>query len=262
MITGKRIKYVGQSVVAFIFMYLFLLPLSAPLSFKILLMLGFVAVASVITHFPNVKFNNIVFGVILPFQLFLGTLLFLTFYPNLSSAFKIVVVVGFSVIYYLVSLMDNIFFVVQDREEQIPLYRVAVTGIQILTVIVAIPLFSALFKFNLNVLVQSFLVFIFSVLFGIYQFWGLHFDKDLKVVRVGELAVLNLFVGFLATAANMSVSFFPTEPFIRALYVSSVLSFGLGYVHGHLKNDINKKGLLMFIAIILIFFFVLLTFKQ
>ncbi len=258
--SDRKQRYVVQSVLAFIFIYLLFLRLDLPLLINAVLCFVFAVLASFISHYPNIKINNLFFGAILPFQLLLGVMLFLNFFPNLSLVFKLFFVFGTSLLYYAISLVDNIFLVVEDREEQIPLYRAAITWGQILTIIVAIPLFSALFKFNINAFWQALMVALSAFLFSLYQFWGLRFDKDAKTPKVGEFLWLNVLVGFLVFAASISVSFFPTEAFLRALYVSAVLMFGSAYVYSHLKNDINEKMLVQFVAIVSIFFLILLVF--
>jgi len=256
----RRHKYIIQSVLAFIYVYLLFFRFNLSLKTEFFLTLIFVGFASVISHYPNIKVNNIVFGMILPMQLFLGMAMFLRFFPNLNSTFRLVIVAAFSVLYYITSLVDNIFLVIHDREEQIPLYRVAVTLAQILSIIISIPLFASIFKISVNGVIQSAVVSISALLFSIYQFWGLGFDKDAKKPSRGEMFLLNTFVMFLVFVASVSVTFFPTESFLRALYVSAVLMFGLNFVDGYLKNDINAKNLSQFIFIVFLFFLLLLVF--
>jgi len=221
----------------------------------------FVLIFVSISHYPNIKLNNIIYGSILPLQLVLASTLFFFFYPNLGYLFKLMMLGIFSFLYYIVSLVDNIFLVIQDREEQIPMYRVASTWSQILSVIIAIPLYSSIFKLNLLFIWQSLFVFISALLFSFYQFWILRFDKDMKKVKVGEFILLNLLAGFLVLATSLSISFFPTESFLRSLFVSSVLMFSLNYVQSHLKNDINDKFLYQSLFISLIFFIILFLFN-
>lgn len=256
----RKQRYLIQSVLAFLYIYFVLFRLNVSVFYEILLVTLFVVLASIISHYPNVKLNNLLFSIILPWQLLLASVLFLKFFPNLGFIFRIFVVIGTSFLYYVISLVDNIFFVVQDREVQIPLYRVAVTWAQILSVMVAIPLFSSLFKLNINAYWQAGLVSISSLLFCIYQFWEAGFDKDLKRPKIGEYILLNLLVMFLIFAGSVSVSFFPNEAFLRGSYTSIILMFGLTYIYGHLKNDINEKIMFQYLFLIFGFFFILLIF--
>jgi len=257
----RRYRYIIQSIFAFLFVYFFLYKLNVPISLGVFSSAIFVVGFSMFSHYPNIKINNLVFSTILPLQLFVGTMLFLKFFPNLSVIFAVMASAGFSAIYYVSSLVDNIFLVVHDREEQIPLYRVALTTSQVLSVAIAIPLFSALFKLNVNAFWQSLFVFTSANFFSIYQFWSLRFDDDTKNAGVGETLLLCFFVSFLTAISNLSVSFLPTESFLRGLFVSCVMMFGLSYVQSHLRNDISKKNLLQHLAIILAFYIILLIFS-
>ncbi len=256
----RKQRYLVQSILSFVYIYFVLFKLSIPVTYEITLVTLFVVIASIISHYPNVRLNNLLFSIILPWQLMIAAVLFLKFFPNLGFLFRLCVVIGTSFLYYVISLVDNIFFVVQDREEQIPLYRVAVTWAQILSIMVAIPLFSSLFKLNINAFWQGAVVSISALLFCIYQFWEAGFDKDLKRPKVGEYVLLNLLVMFMIFVGSVSVSFFPTEAFLRGSYTSIILMFGLTYVYGHLKNDIDEKIMFQYLFLIFGFFFILLIF--
>jgi hypothetical protein len=258
---SRKKRYLIQSLLFLVFGYFLFIVLDLSIVFEILFNVVFVLIFVSISHYPNIKLNNIVYGSILPLQLILSSTLFFYFYPNLGYLFKILMLVIFSFLYYVASLVDNIFLVIQDREEQIPMYRVASTWSQILSVVISIPLYSSIFKLDTLFIWQSFFVFISALLFSFYQFWILRFDKDIKKVKTGEFLLLNLLAGFLVLATSLSISFFPTESFLRALMVSSVLMFSLNYVQSHLKNDINEKFLYQSLLISVIFFIILFLFN-
>lgn len=257
----RKKRYLLQSLLFFLLGYFLFIQSNFSLVTEIFLNLLFVLVFVSISHYPNIKLHNILYGSILPIQLVLSGSLFFYFYPNLSYLFKSVLLLGFSFLYYVVSLVDNIFLVIQDREEQIPMYRVASTWAQILVVITSIPLYSSIFKLDILFIWQSILVLISTLLFSFYQFWILRFDKDLKKIKVGEFILLNLLAGFLVFSTSLSISFFPTESFLRALFVSSVLMFSLNYTQSHLKNDVNEKFLYQSLFISLFFFIILVLFN-
>jgi hypothetical protein len=98
-------------------------------SFPTLGMFSLILVSTgvLVTHYPGVTKGNFLYSILMPLGVLSGAILSLHFYPNLGSVFKILVILFFSGLYYLVSLSDNVFLVVYDREEIIPLYRVAVT---------------------------------------------------------------------------------------------------------------------------------------
>jgi hypothetical protein len=253
----KKNKYALQSVFSGIFIYL--VSTSFPLHFSALFLLSLVmaTLGSLLIHYPNVRLTNLFYSILLPFHLILGSVLFLESFPNLSSIFRVAVVIGFGALYYIVSLVDNIFLVVHDREELIPLYRAAVTWGLILIIILAIPLFAGVMKLDLLPYAQSALITIFSFLFSLYQIWSFRFDQQARSLQVGERLLYSSLVAFLIFGSSMATAFIPTESFLRALFLATILMFGLGYISAHLKNEV-KRRLLMEYAVGSILFLVLM----
>lgn len=212
---------------------------------------------SLVAHYPNLEIKNLVFPLILPFSLLIGGYLFLIKFPNFTTVFKLVAIIGFSFLYYLILLSDNIFLVVSDKEEIIPLYRVASTWSQILGSLVSIPLFAGLFKITSNSYYHAFASGIIGVLFCSYQIWTLKYDSDAKRVGVEERILLCTLVLFFLFSSTICLSFLPTEAFLRGLVAAAVLMFSLTYVQAHLKNSITKK--LLFQNFFIIVFFVLMA---
>lgn len=257
----RKHKYLIQSVLASVFVYA-VVQKFLPLGFwqVALVLLALVISGDFISHYPNVHRGNFLMSVLMPLGVVTGALLSLHFFPNLSMPFKLFVIAFFGGMYYLVSLVDNIFLVVHDREEMIPLYRVAVTWSQILQVVVAIPIFAGIFKLNASGFSQAFLVAFISFLFAYYQLWIYQFDSDAKKTGVGEILYLCFAAFFLVYSASFAVSFFPAEAFLRAMFVSSILLFVLTYISAYLKNEITRRIVLGYLVISLIFLFILLFF--
>jgi hypothetical protein len=257
----RKHKYLIQSLLVCIFIYVVsqnVIPLSK-LYIGVLLTLLVVS-GSYISHYPNIHKGNFLISILMPAGVLSGAILSLHFFPNLGFWFQLMVIAFFGSMYYLVSLSDNIFLVVHDREEVIPLYRVAVTWSQILQVVVAIPLFAGIFKMNSTAFVQSFLISFITFLFTYYQLWIYKFDKDAKNTGVGETLYLSFSAFFIMFATSFAVSFFPTEAFLRASFSSSVLLFTLSYISAYLKNEISRKMIVGYLIIILVFLFTLLVF--
>lgn len=257
----KRHKYLFQSVLVTLFLFLFSTGrINVQLGYMALIILSLALFGTLLTHFPNIGLKNAFFVLLMPVSLITGALLFLFYFPNLGTVFKYTAIISFGIFYYFVSLVDNVFLVVEGREEVIPLYSVATAWSQVIQVIVAIPLFSGIFKLDTNGVVQSVLVGVITFLFVIYQIWASRYDKDAKNTGVGEsflLATLGLFLVFSFSAA---VSFIPSEAFLRALLISAVLMFVLNYVASYLRNDINRKMIVEFIVILCIFLAMILFF--
>ncbi len=259
---AKKNKYFIQSILVGIFIYIVtqnIIDLD-PIQ---LLLLSFILVVSgsLISHSTGITKENFIYSIIMPLGVISGGILSLKFYPNLGSVFKIFVVMFFSGIYYFVSLADNIFLVVSDREEIIPLYRVAVTWSQILQVIVAIPLFAGIFKLNIITFSHSLIISSISFLFTYYQLWVYRFEPDAKKIEIGERFYICFLSFFIMFVTSLGVSFFPSEDFLRALFTSSVLLFVLNYISAHLKNEITRRIIIRHLLITVVFLILLIFFK-
>ncbi len=259
----KKIKYIAQALLIGGFLHV----VYFNQDFNKIVLLGaglaLLVLGSLFVHYPNVsKPETLFMSLILPISLVLSAILFLRFYPNLGEYFRIGVIFGFIIVYYLVLLSDNIFLVVKGREEIIPLYRVAVTWSLILIIVIAIPLFSGIFKLPVNPLYHVLFVGCFSFLFNLYQIWSSRYDEDAKDVEVGEMVLLSLVVAFFVIAATIATLFFPTEAFLRALFTASILMFGLNYISSYLKNNVSSRLLLEYFFISVLFLILLLLFTN
>lgn len=257
----KKTRYLILSVVAALFIYV-VSQRQFRFSFwqEIVLLVALVVSGDWISNYPAINRKNFLVSILMPFGVLCGALLSLNYFPNLGFPFKIFVIAFFGGLYYLVLLVDNIFLVVHDRTEVIPLYRVAVTWSQILQIIVAIPLFAGIFKIDTTAFIQSLLVAFVSFLFTYYQLWIYQFDSDAKNTKVGEMYYLSSFSAFIVYATSFAVSFFASKAFLRALFVSSVLLFLLTYISGYLKNEISRKMILGYLIIVLVFLALLIFF--
>ncbi|HNS71161.1 MAG TPA: hypothetical protein PKK07_00375 [bacterium] len=257
----KKHKYFLQSLFVAVFLYLYT---AGRLHLDVYtaggLVVFIVLFGTFITQYPNIDLKNIFYTIINPLSLLSGSLLFFHFFPNLSFIIKMTALIFFAGFYYLVSLVDNIFLVVEDREESIPLYRAATAWAQIIQVVVAIPLFSGIFKIDTNCLVQNTMIGIISSLYVVYQLWVSRFDSDSKKSGIGESFLLSSMTFFLTFSIGTAISFIPTEAFLRALLISLVLMFSLTYISSYLKNDINNKMMTQFTFIFLLFLGIVIFF--
>ncbi len=220
-----------------------------------------IPVGSFWAHSPNSRILNIIVTSITPMALAGGYMLSMAFFPNFSNIFKIASIVVFANIFYILLLVNNVFLVVESRKEPIPLFRVAITWSKILIAAVAIPLLAGVFKISVNSFFEAGITTGLSLLFFIYLTWALRHDTDVKTYKIGEIAAIVAFGSFMVTVASISVSFIPTETFLRAMYVASILIFGISYFEAHLKNSITKKLINEHIAISLLFLILLFVFK-
>ena len=98
----KKHRYLIQSFIIGIYLYLASFPFFNS-SFYIRVGVGFLLIwAGVLfTQYPNIKIRNIFMSTLVPTHLLLGALLTLKYYPNLSMLFRLVIILGFSGMYYV-----------------------------------------------------------------------------------------------------------------------------------------------------------------
>lgn len=255
----RKQKFQINSLVIGIVLYLFSARVLV-LSWQSLLFLTiYVLFSLLVVHYPNLDIKSVFSSAVMPLSLLAGALASFYYFPNLSPIFKIAMAAIYMVMYYVTSLVDNIFLVVHERGEVIPLYRVAVTWSQIMIVIITIPLFAGIFKINTNSFFQSIVLFIVTFTFSYYLIWATKFDNDIKSTRLGETLLLCMFQAFIIAGTGLSISFFPGEAFLKGLTTSAVLMFLFNYISsGYLKNEVSKK--IVFEYLIMFLFFLFLTF--
>lgn len=196
----------------------------------------------------------------LPVILVIGSLLSLVYFPNLGLPIRTVVLLVIGGLMYLISLVNNIFLVVYERGEVIPLYRVAVTWSQILLIIVSIPFFAGVFKVPFNSIAQTLVVSLTAGLLALFFIWIQVMDPDVPKISRGEKAKNSLLVGYIVALFSFGTAFFPAEPFLRALLISAALMSSLGYLQAHYKNVVTKKLVFEYIFITFIFLFLVVVF--
>jgi len=255
----KKHKYLILSLIITSVVYLY----SLEYRFSHALLAVMVTVAGTyLVQFPNNKLKYLLINNLLSVHLIIGVLISLFYFPNLGLPVKIVFILATFIGLYIVSLINNVFLVVEEKKDLIPLYRVAVTWSQIVFVTIAIPFFAGVFKIPTNSIFQNGIVAVSAFLFAVYTIWTLNFDPELKRVRGVEVLLWGALTAFFTFTAAVSVSFFPTESFLRALFVASVLMLGLSYLNNYLKNDITKKNLTEYFLITALFYLLLFIFRN
>lgn len=199
----------------------------------------------------------LVFSGLLPLHLIIGYLLVFYYFPNLGPLVKVLAYFSFASILYATFLVNNIFLVVIEQGELIPLYNVAITWVQIIIIVISIPYVSGIYKIPLNFLSQNIIIVASAIMFNFYLIWATYLDPDIRATRVEERTYLTLMLAFLLFAFGIATSFFSTESFLKALFISTILMFNLGYTYAHYKNRINSRLVFEYSIISLIFFIIL-----
>ena len=256
----KKIKYIVYSFI--LVLLLWFLPSTRGLYKALLVGAIFIStvVGALVTQWP-VKLKDVFSMVLLPVHLAAGAVLSLYFFPNLGPLTRAIAVFGVGGLLYAVCLVTNIFMVVDERERRIPLYRVAITWSQIIIVAVAILYFSGVYKLPINTFFQNLFVGASSFLFVLYLFWALAFDNETAKIGRRDQLLFAFGAGFSLAALGVSVSFFPTESFLRALFASSLLMSALGFLYSHAKNIITKSVVAEYFMISLVFLILLFVFN-
>jgi len=258
----KKIKYLVQSIAVSALLYYYADSFSEGVNVTaIILIIGVAVLGTFIVQYPNISIRNLLINILMPLHLVAGSILSLIYFPNLGLPVKILFISFVGLGFYVVCLISNVFMVVQERSELIPLYRVAVTWGQIMMIIVAIPFFAAVYKLPINSIIQNLITSFSAFLFSIYLVRVLMYDKETKKVGGVEYILFSLIISFMVFSGGISASFIPTESFLRALFTSTVMMLGLSYLYSHLKNSVTKKMLVQYFLISVLFFLLLFIFK-
>jgi len=213
------------------------------------------------SYFKSHGFWTYLINLLLPLHLIAGAVSSVLFFPNLSFYFRVFTMLVFAVVFYIYLLFNNVFLVVYEKKELIPLYRVAVTWSQIILVIIAIPYFAGIFKAQIGVWGQNLAVATSSLLFSLYMLWAFEFDKNNKQLNFFHKVVLGAFVFFIILVSGVGVSFISTESFLRSILMAVGLMFGLSYLQAHLSNTVTRGMVMQFLFIFLVFFGLMATFS-
>lgn len=267
---SRRNKYLLLSIATVLFLFAFSYTAGFARFLSALMVLAVGTLGTALVQYSSVQtehdikyFLRKTIGptLVLPVILVVGALMSLVFYPNLGLPIRIITIFAVGTLMYAISLVNNIFLVVYERKEVIPLYRVAVTWSQILLIIVSIPFFSGIFKLPINGIYPSLIVAIAGALFAYFLMWFQEMDPDVPEIKREEGIVNAGLVAFLVFAFSIGTSFFPAKSFLRSLLVSSVLMSTLGYLQAHYKNAITKKLVAEYIFITVIFLLFVLLFN-
>jgi hypothetical protein len=260
MVIGKKVRYLIYSTLVSILLFFVsgaegeLKPVGSAVVLAVALL------GAYFTQLPNNK-HALLSVLLLPFHLVVGASLTLHFFPNLSLPITVLAIVFLGIVLYSVSLVNNIFLVVGRRGKSMPLYRVGITWSQILLIIIAIPYFAGVFKIPVNSITQNFIAGVSAFFFSSYILWTQSFDPESKAVELREKLAISSMVMFATVAGGLGVSFFPTESFLRSLYVSSILMSSIGYLQAHYKNLITRKMIMEYLLIITTFLIIVIAFS-
>lgn len=262
-IDKKKIRYGASSIVltAVLFFASNSIPNEETLFLIVTGLVLFSLVGLLLSQLVFKKSSSDIFLVVLIVHLIVGFLVSLFYFPNLGPLVMAIAFVGVGLLTYTVLLVNNVFLVTEERESLIPLYNAALTWAQVLIVVISIAYFTGIFKIPSPQLIQNLSVLVSTFLFCSYMVWAMSFDPDAKKTSYTEKISLSTLLSFFTFLAALSVSYIPTESFLRGLFVSSIVMFDLAYVVAHYRNRVRKRMFIEYGMISLIFFIILLVFR-
>lgn len=259
----KKIRYLILSIILTLLVYflsIFIADESSLFYLAIfILLLGLIGL--VISSYSTFFSRSLIYSMILPGHLIVGFLFMFFYFPTLGPIIELIAFFSLATLFYIIFLVNNVFLVVEEKGSVIPLYDAAVTWVQILIIVVSIPYISGVYKIPIDLLVQNTIMSFSILLFCFYMIWVMSLDSDVKRTGKSEKVFLAWFLTFITFSAGVSVSLIPTESFLRALFIASLLMFDLAYIFAHYKNKLNLRMILEYGVISLIFFIVLLIFR-
>lgn len=155
---------------------------------------------------------------------------------------KLIIVLGFGVLFYTLLLSQNIFNVSSART--IPLYRVASTVAFIITIFTATLLFNDIYSFNLLFIWNGIITFILAFILALQIFWSLEMESLSKVVVVYSLVVA-LVVGEVA----MAFSFWPVSKLWASIAVAESLFIVLAVSLDSLREKLSRRVVWQYLGI-------------
>jgi len=229
----------------------------APVDYRFGLYLTVSAVAyilSVWVLFDDLKGVEWLTLMVLPTMFTLGSGLFSNFLPSaiprmfgrafqlesallLAGVFKIIYFVLFAVGMYSVLLIENIFSVASIRTIQ--LFRAAKSVNFILTLISSLFFYTVALSFKLPFWWVMTMVFVTSFILCFPSLWSV----DLKNNLVKEAIRYSLAMSWVIALASVALSFWPVEPFMGGLMLTSLLYGLLGVMEQRLSTRVYVESL-------------------
>lgn len=156
---------------------------------------------------------------------------------------RLPVAFGFGLLSYLLLLSQNVFNVASIRT--IPLYRAASTATFLFTLLSAFFIFNVLYSFNLLFIWNGLIVSGISFLLSLQVLWSINMEDKLSSGVLIQSLVLSIGLGEIALA----LSFWPLQPTIWALSLSSAIYVSLGLSNQFLRERINRRIVLEYLFI-------------
>lgn len=167
-------------------------------------------------------------------------------FPNFSRFFNAVFLAVYFLVFYVLLLSLNIFNVASQKS--IPLLRAAYTTSFLVTTFTIFPIFTLIYKINLNLFWESFLVLAVVVILSFQSLWTVFLPKN--VIKTSLKA--SFIISALMVQTALVFSFFPLESFFRSLLLSTFFYIYLGFAHQYLRKTLKIKTIIEYSVVGLI----------
>lgn len=144
---------------------------------------------------------------------------------------------------YALFLSENIFSVAAIRTIQ--LYRSASAVNFLLTLFTSFLLYDTIFSFRLPFFLNSFLVFLISILLFIHGVWSVNLEEKLN----GKIISYALLFSFMMAEIAFILSFWPTSIALSSLFLTSLVYVLLGLAQAQLSDRLFKRTVEEYLAV-------------
>lgn len=178
-----------------------------------------------------------------PTALALGMGATLIQFPNLSLVFRLIYYAAFFLVFYICLLSLNIFNVA--AEKTLPLLRAAYTVGFLITIFIALPLFTLIYKSDFDLPGQILAIALAALSLSFASLWSLYLPQN-KPASAAKAAVM---VSLLLVETAFVFSLFPMESFFRSLLLATFFYIYLGFAHQHLRKTLTSRSLLEYLLV-------------
>lgn len=171
----------------------------------------------------------------LPVLFTFGMSSMLYYFPNFSSFFRFLFLGTYAFFFYVILLSANIFNVAVEKP--IPLLRASYTAWFLVTIFAVFPLYTLVYKSDLNLLFSLLLIASITFLLTFQSLWTVFLPKKFEFVTLYG----SLLVTLILAEVSLTLSFFPMESFFRALGLSTAYYIVLGFTHHYFRKSLTKR---------------------
>lgn len=240
----KRHKIIITTVILF-FGFLFVTQASNIIYKRYFIVVGFgvlTYILSLWSLWEGMTKTKAIILLILPVLYCIGMSSFYYLFREIRWLTRIPIAVFFGLSYYLLLLSQNVFSVASVRT--IPLYRAASSTSFVYTVFTSVLLVLVIFSFELPFYLNGVLTA--AVVFPLF----LQILWTVKMARVdSQIVVYSVGLSLIAGELAMAFSFWPQMPFVKSLFLASIIYSLLGIVLEFVRERLNSREVMEYVLV-------------